>query len=168
MTQEERRGWNRFKYSPCARIFSQKHPVVYRTCDQLGGTGQILPLHVFLEMPRRTTQERSGSASYRVQRRTTRSGMGLPAHTSHPLSRLFACFAGPIPQAKRGHFQDHGWDAMYGLCRAADFYGAVSIIKRCCPAETGENSLHNTEWTLPPRVAQTCISIFIDSTIATG
>ena len=21
--------------------------------------------------------------------------MGLPAHTSHPLSRLFACFAGP-------------------------------------------------------------------------
>ena len=26
-----------------------------------------------------------------------RCDMGLPAHTSHPLSRLFACFAGPIP-----------------------------------------------------------------------
>ena len=25
------------------------------------------------------------------------SSLGPPAHTSHPLSRLFACFAGPIP-----------------------------------------------------------------------
>jgi hypothetical protein len=43
-----------------------------------------------------------GARPYRVQGRVARCDMGLPAHTSHPLSRLFACFAGPIPQAKRG------------------------------------------------------------------
>ena len=31
--------------------------------DQLGGTGQILPLHVFLDMPRRIAQERVPTAS---------------------------------------------------------------------------------------------------------
>src|SRR5271165_3151609 len=38
-----------------------------------------------------------GARPYRVQCRAARCDMGLPAHTSHPLSRLFACFAGPIP-----------------------------------------------------------------------
>src|SRR5271165_5157941 len=43
-------------------------------------------------MPRRIAQERvPRPMSGRV------IDMGLPAHTSHPLSRLFACFAGPIP-----------------------------------------------------------------------
>src|SRR5271166_4408133 len=37
-----------------------------------------------------------GARPYRVQCRAARCDMGLPAHTSHPLSRLFACFAGPI------------------------------------------------------------------------
>jgi hypothetical protein len=36
-----------------------------------------------------------GSAS-RVQCRVARCDIGSPAHTSHPLSRLFACFAGPF------------------------------------------------------------------------
>ena len=54
------------------------------------------------------------------------------------------------------------------LCRAADSYAAVSIIKRCCPGDTGDDSLHKTDWIVPARVAQICISIFIDSTIATG
>ena len=45
----------------------------------------------FLDRPRRMTRP------YRVQCRVARFDMHLPAHTSHPLSRLFACFAGPIP-----------------------------------------------------------------------
>jgi hypothetical protein len=57
------------------------------------GTGQILPLHVFGH----ATPDRAGARPCRVQRRVARCGMGLPAHASHPLSRLFACFAGPIP-----------------------------------------------------------------------
>src|SRR5271157_2192084 len=48
------------------------------------------------------TPDRAGARPYRVQCRVARCDMGLPAHTSHPLSRLFACFASPIPQAKRG------------------------------------------------------------------
>ena len=64
-----------------------------RFWDQLGGTGQILPLHVFGH----ATPDRAGARPYRVQGRVARCGMGLPDHASHPLSRLFACFAGPIP-----------------------------------------------------------------------
>ena len=60
-------------------------------------------LHVFLDMPRRIAQERVPTA---FQCRVARCDMGLPAHTSHPLSRLFACFAGPIPWSKRGHLTD--------------------------------------------------------------
>ena len=56
---------------------------------QLGGTGQILPLHVFW-----TCHAGSRRSASRVQCRVARCDMGLPAHTSHPLSRLFACFAG--------------------------------------------------------------------------
>ena len=41
------------------------------------------------------TPDRAGARPYRVQCRVARCDMGLPAHTSHPLSRLFACFAGP-------------------------------------------------------------------------
>ena len=44
------------------------------------------------------TPDRAGARPYRVECRVARCGMGLPAHTSHPLSRLFACFAGPIPR----------------------------------------------------------------------
>ena len=40
------------------------------------------------------TPDRAGARPYRVQCRVARCDMGLPAHTSHPLSRLFACFAG--------------------------------------------------------------------------
>jgi hypothetical protein len=43
------------------------------------------------------TPDRAGACPYRVQCRVARCDMDLPAHTSHPLSRLFACFAGPIP-----------------------------------------------------------------------
>jgi len=43
------------------------------------------------------TQDRAGARPYRVQCRVARCDMRLPAHISHPLSRLFACFAGPIP-----------------------------------------------------------------------
>jgi len=43
------------------------------------------------------TPDRAG-ARPRVQCRVARCDMDLPAHTSHPLSRLFACFAGPIPE----------------------------------------------------------------------
>ena len=43
------------------------------------------------------TPDRAGARPYRVQCRVARCDMDLPAHTSHPLSRLFACFAGPIP-----------------------------------------------------------------------
>jgi hypothetical protein len=48
----------------------------------------------FLDMPRRIAQERVPTA-FNVG--VARCDMSLPAHTSHPLSRLFACFAGPIP-----------------------------------------------------------------------
>ena len=44
----------------------------------------------FLDMPRQIAQERI----YRVQCRVARCDMGLPAHTCHPIWRLFA---GPIP-----------------------------------------------------------------------
>ena len=40
------------------------------------------------------TPDRAG-ARPRVQCRVARCDMDLPAHASHPLSRLFACFAGP-------------------------------------------------------------------------
>src|SRR5208282_1243740 len=43
------------------------------------------------------TPDRAGARPYRVQYRVAQCDMGLPAHTSLPLSRLFACFAGPIP-----------------------------------------------------------------------
>ena len=52
-------------------------------------TGQTLPLHVFWT-------SHAGARPYRIQCRVARCDMGRPAHTSHPLSRLFACFAGPI------------------------------------------------------------------------
>jgi hypothetical protein len=48
---------------------------------------------------------RAGARPYRVQCRVARCDMGLPAQTSHPLSRLFACFAGPIPWAKAGRLR---------------------------------------------------------------
>jgi hypothetical protein len=48
----------------------------------------------FLDMPRRIAQERVPTAPNVGSRKCD---VGLPAHTSHPLSRLFACFAGPIP-----------------------------------------------------------------------
>ena len=41
------------------------------------------------------TPDRAG-ARLRVQCRVARCDIGCPAHTSHPLSRLFACFAGPF------------------------------------------------------------------------
>ena len=42
------------------------------------------------------TPDRAGARPYRVQCRVARCSMGIPAQTSHPLSRLFACFAGPF------------------------------------------------------------------------
>ena len=62
---------------------------------QLGGTDQILPLHVFWTC-------HAGARPYRVQCRVARCEMGLPAHTCHPIWRLLACFARAIPEAKRG------------------------------------------------------------------
>src|SRR5271165_153823 len=58
--------------------------------DQLGGTGQILALHVFWTCHAGSP----GARPYRVQCRVGRCDIGLPAHTSHP---LFASFADPIP-----------------------------------------------------------------------
>jgi hypothetical protein len=135
--------------------------------DQLGGTGQILPLHVFLDVPRRTAQERVPIASNVGSREVT---WASSPHLLSPFAS-FRVFRGPHSLGKAGTLTGPRAECHVWLrpCRAAgSYYGAASIIKRCCPAETGENSLHNTEWTLPPRVAQTCISIFIDSTIATG
>jgi hypothetical protein len=65
--------------------------------DQFGGTGQILLLHVFWTCHAGSRGSASQPCPNRVQSRVARCDVGLPAHTSHPLSRLFACFAGPIP-----------------------------------------------------------------------
>jgi hypothetical protein len=43
------------------------------------------------------TPDRAGARPYRLQCRIGRCDMDPPANTSHPLSRLFACFAGPLP-----------------------------------------------------------------------
>jgi hypothetical protein len=138
MTQEERTGWNRFKYFRLPPVRSA-HP-----------------------------EERQRLEPSLTAR--TRRSASLTCQLAQMIFRVFS-------RVSRAQFLRQSGDT-YGpragchvwlrLCRAADSYGAVSIIKRCCPAETGENSLHNTEWILPARVAQTCISIFIDSTIATG
>ena len=40
------------------------------------------------------TPDRAGARPYRVQCRVARCDIDIPAHISHPLSRLFACFAG--------------------------------------------------------------------------
>src|SRR5271165_7372514 len=66
--------------------------------------------------------------------------------TSHPLSRLFACFAGPILQAKRGHLQDYGRDAVLRSSVKNSFFyfsGSKSISLSSIPsssASTGKDS----------------------------
>src|SRR5271165_791480 len=49
---------------------------------------------------------RPGARPYRVQCRVARCGMGIPSLISHPLSRLFACFAGP--KKKKSSHGGHG------------------------------------------------------------
>src|SRR5271166_475770 len=61
------------------------------------------------------TPDRAGARPYRVQCRVARCDMGLPAHTSHPLSRLFACFAGPFLR-QSGALRLHG---LRGTCEHA-------------------------------------------------
>jgi len=73
--------------SPATPVSREHNP------DQLGRTGQILPLHVFWTCYARIAQERVPTASNVGSRDVT----WAPHPTSHPRSRLFACFAGPIP-----------------------------------------------------------------------
>jgi hypothetical protein len=66
---------------------------VSRAPDQLEGKtnskGQVKYCRcTFLDMPRRIAQECLG----RIRCRVARCDIGLPAHTSHPIWLLFACF----------------------------------------------------------------------------
>jgi hypothetical protein len=67
------------------------------------------------------TPDRAGARPYRVQCRVARCDMGLPAHTSHSIWRLFACFAGPRPTRRdRSNIAvAHFWTCHAGSRRSA-------------------------------------------------
>src|SRR5271166_2341100 len=74
---------------------------VFRGAHSLGKSGgptrrdrSNIGVARFLDIPRRIAQERVPTASNVGARDVT----WAPAHSSHPLSCLFACFAGPIPR----------------------------------------------------------------------